>query len=269
MPVIAMTQEIGTRGRDVAQGVAAALGIGLVSHDLADRLADRMHVKKSLVQRLREGKASLFERLSTSSSEISAHTAEEVLRLAQEGDVLIRGWGSTMVLHPIPHVPCVRVCAPLDARIRTLMERLDTDDEEHVRDQIARSDAAHAAAMQSRFHVTWGDGLLYDLTLNTERLSVETCVEAVVALVRRPEFAETEASRAQLANLALEARVRTVLLDDPRTSDVHITLNGEGDRVRLRGIVADQDALDACVELAGEVPGVAQVINELKTMRRR
>jgi cytidylate kinase len=269
MPVIAMTQEIGTRGRDVAQGVAQALGIGLVSHDLADRLADRMHVKKSLVQRLREGKASLFERLSTSSSEISAHTAEEVLRLAQEGDVLIRGWGSTMVLHPISHVPCVRLCAPLEARVRTLMERLDTDDEEMVRDQISRSDSAHAAAMQSRFHVNWGDGLLYDLTLNTERLSVETCIEAILALVRRPEFAETAASRAHLADLALAARVRTALLDDPRTTDVHITLDGEGDRVRLRGIVPDQDALDACVEVAGEVEGVAQVMNELKTMRRR
>jgi cytidylate kinase len=269
MPVIAMTQEIGTRGRDVAQGVAQTLGIGLVSHDLADRLADRMHVKKGLVQRLREGKASLFERLSTSSSEISAHTAEEVLRLAQEGDVLIRGWGSTMVLHPIAHIPCVRVCAPLEARVRTLMERLDTDDEDMVRDQIARSDAAHAAAMHARFHVTWGDGLLYDLTLNTERLSVETCVEAIVALVRRPELAETSESRAQLADLALAARVRTALLDDPRTADVHITLDGEGDRVRLRGIVPDQDALDASVEIAGEVEGVTQVINELKTMRRR
>jgi len=269
MPVIAMTQEIGTRGRDVAQGVAQALGIVLVSHDLADRLADRMHVKKSLVQRLREGKASLFERLSTSSTEISAHTAEEVLRLAREGDVLIRGWGSTMVLRPISHVPCVRVCAPLEVRVRTLMERLDTDDEDMVRDQITRSDAAHAAAMQSRFHVTWGDGLLYDLTLNTERLSIETCVEAIVALVRRPEFAETDASRAHLADLALAARVRTALLDDPRTADLHVTLTGQGDQVRLRGILPDQDALDACVEIAGEVPGVSQVINDLKTMRRR
>jgi osmotically-inducible protein OsmY len=269
MPVIAMTQEIGTRGSDVAQGVAQALGIGLVSHDLADRLADRMHVKKSLVQRLREGKASLFERLSTSSSEVSAHTAEEVLRLAQEGDVLIRGWGSTMVLHPVAHVPCIRVCAPLPARIRTLLERLDTDDEDMVRDQIARSDAAHAAAMHARFHVTWGDGLLYDLTLNTDRLSVETCVEQIVALVRRPEFAETRESHAHLADLALAARVRTALLDDPRTADAHITMNGEGDRVRLRGIVPDQDVLDACVEVASEVQGVAEVLNELKTMRRR
>jgi len=34
-------------------------------------------------------------------------------------------------------------------------------------------------------------------------------------------------------------------------------------------ILPDQDALDACVEIAGEVPGVSQVINDLKTMRRR
>jgi cytidylate kinase len=269
MPVITMTQEVGTRGSEVAEGVAKALGIRLVSHDLADRLAERLHVNRGLVQRLREGKASLFERLSTSSTDISAHTSEEVLRLAQEGDVLIRGWGSTMVLHPVSHVPCVRVCAPFDTRVKNLMQRLGTDDEDLVRDTISRSDGAHAMAMQARFHVTWGDGRLYDLTLNTERLSIESCVELVVALAQRPEFHETPESTNRLKNMALGARVRTALLEDPATADAHITFDAEGGQLRLRGIVDDNDAIDACVAVARAVPGVSEVVNELKTMRRR
>ncbi|HSG65772.1 MAG TPA: cytidylate kinase family protein, partial [Gammaproteobacteria bacterium] len=104
MPVIAMTMEVGTRGSEVAAGLAKALDIDSVGHEIVDRVADKMHVKKSLLQRLREGKASMLERLSTSQTEIAVYTAEEVLAIAQKGDVLIRGWGSTLLLRPVPHI---------------------------------------------------------------------------------------------------------------------------------------------------------------------
>ncbi len=150
-----------------------------------------MNVKKSLLQRLREGKASMIEKISTPKDQIAVYTAEEVLLLAQQGNHLIRGWGSTLLLRPVAHIPCVRVCSPMELRVKSLMQRLDTDDEEFIREEIEKSDAAHAAAMQSRFSVRWGDPLLYDLTLNTGRMAIETCVDYVVQLTKRPEFQET------------------------------------------------------------------------------
>lgn len=268
MPVIAMTMEVGTRGSEVAAGVAQALGVTSVGHELAERVADKMQVKKSLLQRLREGKASMIERLSTSQDQIAVYTAEEVLILAQQGNHLIRGWGSTLLLRPVPHIPCVRVCAPMAMRIQSLMQRLDTDDEDFIRDEIEKSDAAHAAAMHARFSVRWGDPLLYDLTLNTGRLSIETCVEYVVGLTRRPEFEETAASRAALDNLALEARVRAAFLADPRTEEVEVTVVANGDTVMLRGMVEDDRQVKAAREVAHAVPGVKHVHAELRTMRR-
>ncbi len=268
MPVIAMTMEAGTRGSDVAAGVAQALGIASVGHELAERVADKMNVKKSLLQRLREGKASVLERMSTSKAEIAVFTAEEVYDLALKGDVTIRGWGSTLLLRPVPHVPCVRVCAPLEARVRSLMQRLDTDDDAFIRDEIQRSDEAHAAAMQTRFHVKWGDPLLYDLTLNTERLEIASCIEQVLALARRAEFQETDASRAKLANLALEARVRAAFMANAPTAQVEVTVLAEGDRVTLRGMVRDEAERRGAAEVAHKVPGVGQVRSELRTFTR-
>lgn len=269
MTVIAMTQEAGTRGSEVAAALARALGIDSVNHDLAERVADKMQVKKSLLQRLREGKASMLERLAApSQAGIAVFTAEEVYALALKGNLVIRGWGSTLLLRPVAHIPCVRICAPKEFRVRSLMERLGTDDEEFIRDEIQKSDEAHAAAMQSRFHVRWGDPLLYDLTLNTARVSVESCVEQIIALARRPEFQETAGSRARLESLALESRVRLALYADSRTSDVQITIAADGARVRLRGIVDNDAERRACAEVARRVEGVTDVTNELKAMRR-
>ena len=84
------------------------------------------------MQRLREGKASLLERLWAPGEELALFTAEEVFDVAQRGDALIRGWGSTLLLRPVPHIACIRVCAPADARIKTLLARLDTDDAKYV-----------------------------------------------------------------------------------------------------------------------------------------
>ena len=268
MPVIAMTMEVGTRGSEVAAGVAQALGMASVGHELAERVADKMHVKKSLLQRLREGKASVLERVSTSKSEIAVFTAEEVYDVAQKGNVLIRGWGSTLLLRPVPHIPCVRVCAPFETRVASLMQRLDTDDDAFIRDEIQRSDEAHAAAMQARFHVKWGDPLLYDLTLNTERVEIASCIEQVVALTRRPEFRESDASRATLANLALEARVRAAFVAQDQTANVEVTVVADGDRVTLRGMVQDEAERKSAVDVAHKVPGVKLVHSELRTIRR-
>jgi len=268
MPVIAMTMEVGTRGSEVAAGLARALNIASVGHEIVDRVADKMHVKKSLLQRLREGKASMLERLGTSQTEIGVYTAEEVLAIAQGGNVLIRGWGSTLLLRPVPHIPCVRVCAPLEARVKSLMLRLDTDDEEFIRDEIRKSDEAHAAAMQSRFHVAWGDPLLYDLTLNTERISIEGCVEQVIALTRRPEFQETPESRARLDDLALEARVRAAFLADPETVDVQVIVVADGPKVTLRGMVGTDAERKSALRVAKGVAGVREAHSELRAFRR-
>jgi cytidylate kinase len=179
MAVIAFTQEMATLGSDVAMGVCEALGLEMVRHEVGDVVAGKMHVKKSLIRRLREGKAGAFERWTTDEKTVSIFTAEEVYDLAVKGNVLVRGWGATMILRPVAHVPCVRVCAPMDVRVERLMKRLETDDEKLARHEIATDDQARASRMAEHFGVQWGDPTLYDLTLNTERLPVPTCIDMV------------------------------------------------------------------------------------------
>ena len=82
MAVIAFTQEMATLGSDVAAGVCEALGLGMVRHEVGDVVAGKMHVKKSLIRRLREGKAGPFERWTADEKSISIFTAEEVFDLA-------------------------------------------------------------------------------------------------------------------------------------------------------------------------------------------
>ncbi|MDM0114192.1 cytidylate kinase family protein [Variovorax sp. J22R133] len=266
MPVIAMTQEMGSLAKDVAAGLAERLGLAVMRHEVIEHVAGKMDVSHSLISRLREGKAGLVERLKTDRRTLALYTAEELYAVADRGNVVIRGWGATCLLRPVPHVVCVRITRSLEKRVEWLMADLETDDYAFAEAEIRRSDKAHAARMHEQFGVTWGDPVLYDAVLNTDRLSVDTCVEQIAQLVRRPEFAETPESRALLANMALAASVRAALKGEAATRDINITIDADGSRVVLRGIVVSAEERQQAESTAAAVSGVSGVDNELRLM---
>ena len=267
MPVIAMNQEMGSQGKFVAEKLAEEMGLDIVRHEIIEHVAEKMHVRKSTLQRFLQGKAGLLERWGTDEASLALFKVEEILALAAKGNVIIRGWGATHILRPIPHIPCVRVGAPFATRLKWVMNSLGTDDEDMVAEEIRHSDAAHRANMQHQFGVAWGEPMQYDITLNTERLSVATCVEMIKQLLKRPEFEETPESRAKLANLTLEYHVRAALRANPKTPDVKISISADSGKVTMEGIAASTEERNAIAEVVKHVSGVKGVENNLKTMK--
>ena len=171
MPVIALTQEMGSLAKDVALRVAQEGKLAVMRHEVLEGVADKMRVPTSVISRLREGKAGLVERLQVDRSKMAVHTAKEVFALADKGNIVLRGWGATCLLRPVAHVLTVRITRSFDKRVAWLMDHLGTDDEAFAGAELRRSDDAHASRMHALFGVTWGDPLLYDLVLNTDRVA--------------------------------------------------------------------------------------------------
>ena len=266
MPVIALTQGMGSLAQDIAEQLAQELNLSTLQHEVAERVADKMHVSKSLINRLRGGKAGALERLRADRDAIAVYTAEEVLEAAARGNVVVRGWGATCLLRPVPHVPCIRVMRPFEKRVQWLMNELDTDDVELAQAEIRRSDHANATRMHDQFGVDWGDPVLFDMVLNTDRLSVDTCVQQIKSLLTRPEFAETEASRTLLHGMALSAHVRAALREHQETHGVNITIESAAGQVTLRGIVLNEKEKAAAGQVTAAVPGVKGLDNQLRVM---
>lgn len=266
MPVIALTQGMGSLAQDVAEKLAADLGLQNLEHEVAASVANKMHVSKSLINRLRSGKAGLIEGMRADKQAMALYSADEVLDAAARGNVVIRGWGATQLLRGVPHVPCIRIMRPLEQRVDWLMKQLETDDRELARSEIERSDQANAARMHDQFGVEWGNPVLFDMVLNTERLSVDSCVEQIKNLLKRPEFAETEASKTLLQCMALSTRIRVALSTNPDTHAVDISINCKDGNVTLRGMVADDAERAAAQRVAQDVAGVKSVDNQLHAL---
>jgi cytidylate kinase len=258
MPLIAITREMGSLGKDVAAALGEELGLPVVYHEVIDHLADRMRVRKSHVIRLLDGSAGLFERMSADETSLAIFTADEVFAIACRGGAIIRGWGATHLLREVPHALSVRVCAPFELRKSRMMKRLGTDDEDRVADEIRVNDEAHTAIMRRHFGLQWTDPEHYDIVLNTRRVSVGECVAEVIALVRAPQFEETSASRQKLDDLSLAARVRAALRRSPETREAQVQIAADTGRITLSG-ASSTDEMLAFVEVASAVPGVRDV----------
>jgi cytidylate kinase len=259
MPIIAITREMGSLGKDVARELGAELKVPVVYHEVIGNLADRMRVRRSHVIRLLDGSAGLLERLTADKTSLSIFTADEIIGIAARGSgAVFRGWGATYLLREVPHAVCVRVCAPFETRKHRMMERLGSDDDEQVAEEIHSNDEAHGAIMRRHFGLEWTDPENYDLVLNTKRVAVEECVNEVLGLVRSPQFAETERARSKLGDLALAAAVRAALRRSPETRGARVSVVSESGRITLSG-AGSADEMLAFVEVAAAVPGVRDV----------
>ena len=200
MTVIAMTREIGSRGTDVAAGVAAELGLEIINSEIVvPHVAGSLGVEQSAVQRYLDGKASLFDRWQIDTRKLSQHTLDQILNLALKDNVLIRGWGAAALFQGIRGVICVRVCAPMALRVRVMMERLGVEDADAIQQEIERFDAGHSRATRAAFNFDWNDALLYHIVLNSARVTIDYCVKAVCDLAQHQRSQDDSETKAALA----------------------------------------------------------------------
>jgi len=226
-------------------------------------------VRESAVHHRLEGGATFLEQWQISSKRLARYTEEEVLELARKGNVVIRGWGACVLLREVPHVARVRICAPMEVRERAVMRRRGLDDRSAARREIERNDAAHKRVLQAAYAVDREDPLLYDLVLNTERISIETCVNLVRDFVESPEFHETEASRAILNDKALEARIRTKLRErftaGTGVTDLEATANRG--KILLTGTAIHATLAADAGRIVSAIAGVEDVQNRIVVVR--
>ncbi len=266
MPLVAMTREMGSLGKDVAAGLAERSNRKVVYQEMIEPLANKMRLRKSHVERFLEGKSGIWERLTTDKTSLSIFTADETFRFLRDGSTaVIRGWGAAHLLRNVPHVVRVRVCAPMETRVSRMMQRLGTDNRSTVESEIQLSEEAHTAITKRHFGVNWRDSEHYDMVLCTERLSVDECVEEIEGVMKRPRFQETPQSVRMVEDLSLEWAVRSALRREARTADVAITVQGDGGVARLLGVVETQAQSDAAAEVARKVEGVTSVDNQLRS----
>ena len=176
MPVITLSRELGSRGDDIAVGIAAKLNLRLVGRDLLNQAARQAGVPEVALAEIDE-LGLLGVKPSREALRRYCLTVEGVMSgLANSGNVMLVGRGSQIVLAGRPGALHVRIIAPHAERVRCVQERCRVSAEAAAA-RIDASDRARASYLRRNYGARWDDPELYDLILNTARLTVESAVD--------------------------------------------------------------------------------------------
>jgi hypothetical protein len=102
-----------------------------------------------------------------------------ILELARSQSLVIRGRGSQFILKNHPHTLHVLTVAPLEVRLKRVMEERKID-EEAARREIAHFDNASREFIKRYYQAAWEDPVQYDLVVNTEYLSFEAAGSIII-----------------------------------------------------------------------------------------
>jgi cytidylate kinase len=180
MTVITLSRELGSRGDDVAVGVAQRLGLRLVGREIINRAAADAGVGEVALAELDELGLLGVKPSAESLRRYREKVVEIIEGQAAQGDVLLVGRGGQVALGGRRDVLHVRITAPVETRCAAVQARCGVSAEVAAA-RIAASDAARASYHRRHFNAAWDDEALYDVILNMTRLTVTVAVDIVCA----------------------------------------------------------------------------------------
>jgi len=211
MPVITISKEHGAGGKQISQDIARALGYELVDKAMIVKVAQNAKVTAEKVEKYdQEGYDSMSKYLSNMllanpslysglgfelpmagpgilPAGYDFFDAEQYLKFTQtvmgnlfkKGNVVIVGRGSQVYLAERPGCLHLKITAPLEYRIKRVMEKKSISEKE-AKEVIHKRDKARSSYIKDFYQRDWNDPGLYHLIVNAAKLKTE----AIVVLVK-------------------------------------------------------------------------------------
>ena len=194
--IITIGRQHGSNGYLIAKGLAERLGYFCMGKEIVDRAAEDSNFNKAILASYDEKRISPYFsdsmhymgmaegfRLST---QIASAQFEAIRNLANEGSVVFVGRCADYVLRNRKDLLRVFIMAPLETRIRTMMERKHLS-EEQARRLVKQVDKDRSSYYKYYTDQIWSEINNYDLCINSAVSGVEGAIDVIEAVVRRME----------------------------------------------------------------------------------
>jgi cytidylate kinase len=269
MAIITISRQMGSGSIPIAHEIAEKLGYTLVDGEAIMQVAASYGLSAESIEQADEKPPHFVDQMDYQ-QEIDLHLIELiVLEYALKGNVIIYGRGGQDLLKDIRSVLRVRIIAPFEDRVEHWAER-EWIDPDHARVMIRKSDQQRAGFIKYYFDRDWDDPLGYDLTINTQRLSLEMSVKIISDSIHDQNLVECKADcKKTLSDLILRKRVEIAILSSGEVDTYLLDISAEKGVVTLAGQVHSNSEKKRALELTRAVEGVNEVIEDFRVVEFR
>jgi cytidylate kinase len=254
MAIITISRGSYSRGKEVAEKVAQALGYEVISRDIILEASEHFNIPEIKLIRALHDSPSVLDRFTYGKERYISYIRADLLKHVQKDNVVYHGLAGHFLLQGVRHLLKVRIIADLEDRIQEEMKR-ENISAAKARYILKKDDEERRKWSLHLYGIDPWDPSLYDLVLHIKTLTVPDAVNLIVAAARLPDFQSTKESQKIIDDLSLAAQIQAVLVEE--FPQVEVSAEGSQVSVNIQAAMVDQKELAAQVKrIAKKITGI-------------
>ena len=193
MAIIAISRQVAALGDEISKALSEKLGYRFINRkELEKRIVD-LGFSPEKLKKYDERKPGFFASLVKDRDEYLNYLQTAVLDAAAEGDCILLGRGSFLILENLPNLISLRFVAKDSIRMDRLMKEHSWNEKQALQ-RITESDANRKGFHKSFFNADVENPQQFLMVMNTGMFDVETASDAIVAVTKSIITPEKEAA---------------------------------------------------------------------------
>lgn len=267
MYFITISEMMGTNGEKIAKEIAQSLHYHFYGEEELFKTAEGMGFLSD-IKELGERGPSFMERFFSEKPKIYFERLQSVIyELAQNGNAVFFGRGSQLMLRSFDCAFHVLITGSRQKRIQRVMEEKGVDREMAER-MVDQSDHDKKGFLRFAFDEDWLNPKLYDLVLNTDKLTVESAKKMILDAAQSDEIKACGRDSVKLLkNLSVLRRIESSLMEAGVMSPhLFITMENENS-VRIYGAVPSTEVKETIEKIVGGMKDIDKNTEGLVVLR--
>lgn len=264
MNFITVSEMIGTGGEKIARTLAQELNYSFVDDEEVLATASSMGLI-SEARKLEERPFPLMERIFSERPKVYLDKLQAVIyEIAKKGNIVFFGGGAQILLQAFECAFHVFIVGSKEERIKRIMAEKKVD-KEVAEKIILTSDQNKRSFMRFAFNEDWQDWKLYDLIINTDKLSVDSAVSVIMEGATASEIKACGLHSLRLLEaLSINRRVEAALLEAGMLSPHIFYELDDNNNLRIYGVVYSPKDKEEIEKILYKLSGINRVKNELR-----
>jgi cytidylate kinase len=264
MPLITISQDFGSEGYAIAKQVAESLELDLYDDERLKEEALKEGIRPEYLKGLEEKAPGFFDRLMGRKPDIYLDILKSVVyHISRTGDGIVVGHGSQMLLKDFNCALHIRIYASMQKRAEALaqQENLSYEAAEKI---IRNKDEEYKGFFKYAFQMDPNNPELYDLFLNTGKISAETAARYIADLARSDDIkACSLAVLESMDRMSLERKIHAELSEHgifPKM--ISIEVSGTGTAC-VYGVTSSESEKDRIVDVVTNMKEIDRIENNI------
>lgn len=253
MAVIAIARQVAALGDEVARELAKILGYVFIDRKFIEQKIIELGFPREKMEKYDEKKPGFFASLAKDRDDYLDYSQTAILEAAVQGNCILIGRGSFVVLENIPNLLAVRLVAKESVRVERLMAEFDWDEKQALQ-RIEESSTNRMGFHKSFFNLSVDDATHFHVVLNTGLFDEKTAALILADMCNKLITPDMEKRGSEkLGNLLASQRLVNTLVFEHKLNINFLRATIDGNTLTLQGIADSAVLAEKAASIASNI----------------